>query len=410
MKALQFRFSIPRYVYSKLAGRFRPDAYWDRYSALSYTDIPEPALRGDRWVRVHTQLSGICGSDMSALYLKGSPDSPLTPFVSFPMVLGHEIVGRVVEVGAAVRQVEVGQRVVINPMLSCTPRGIEPPCPSCQAGELSLCRNFAEGELPPGLLIGSNNAVNGGYAPLLAVHESQCIAVPESVSQRHAALTDPVAVTLRAILRHPPGERDACLVYGCGILGLGAIACLRALHPNAQIIAVAKYDFQQRLARQIGADAIVSPRPERALIQEVAKLTGGRSYQPMRGKPIVMGGVQRVYDCIGSAGTIDTSLRLCDARGVVVIIGVDVPKRIEWSPIWFREINLTGSMAVGGERFEGERLHTYEVYLRLVREGRLNVEQLVTHTFALQQYADAFTACAGRASATAVKVAFEFPT
>jgi L-iditol 2-dehydrogenase len=243
MKALQFRFSIPRYVYSKLVGRFRPDAYWDGYSALSYTDIPEPVLRTDHWVRVQTQLSGICGSDMSALFLKGPPDSPVTPFVSFPMVMGHEIVGRVIEVGPAVRRVAVGQRVVINPMLSCTPRGIEPPCPWCQAGEFSLCRNFAEGTLPPGLLIGSNNAVNGGYAPLLAVHEQQCVVVPDGVSQRHAVLTDPIAVTLRAILRHPPGAGDVCLVYGCGILGLGAIACVRALHPRAHVIAVAKYDF-----------------------------------------------------------------------------------------------------------------------------------------------------------------------
>ncbi len=408
MKALQFRFSIPRYAYSKLLGRFRPDAYWDRYSALAYADIPEPALRTDRWVRVQTQLSGICGSDMSALFLHGSPDSPLTPFVSFPMVMGHEIVARVVEVGAAVRRVEVGQRVVINPMLSCTPRGIDPPCASCQAGEFSLCRNFAEGNLPPGLLIGSNSAVNGGYAPFIAVHEQQCIAVPDDVSQTHAVLTDPVAVTLRAILRHPPGDRDVCLVYGCGILGLGAVACLRALHPQAQIVAVAKYDFQKRLAQQLGANEVVSSRPENELITTVAKLTGARRYQPMRGKPILMGGVQRVYDCIGSAGTIETSLRLCDARGTVVIIGVDVPKRVEWSPIWFREIDLAGSMAVGTERFEGERLHTYEVYLRLVRAGRLSLEPLVTHKLPLERYADAFATCSGRGRAGAVKVAFEF--
>jgi len=409
MKALQFRFSIPRYAYSKLVGRFRPEAYWDRYSALAYTDIPEPALHTARWVRVETQLSGICGSDMSALFLKGSPDSPLTPFVSFPMVLGHEIVGRVVEVGAGVRTVQVGQRVVINPMLSCTPRGIELPCPSCQAGEFSLCRNFAEGALPPGLLIGSNRAVNGGYAPRLAVHEQQCIAVPEEVSQTHAVLTDPIAVTLRAILRHPPDERGVCLVYGCGILGLGAVACLRALYPHTQIIAVAKYDFQQRLAQQLGASAVLSPRPETRLVAEIAQLTGARLYRPMRGKPVLMGGVQRVYDCIGSAATIETSLRVCDARGTVVIIGVDVPRRFEWSPIWFREINLTGSMAVGTEQFEGASFHTYEVYLRLVRNRRLNVEGLVTHQFGLQQYADAFATCAGRGSATAVKVAFAFP-
>jgi L-iditol 2-dehydrogenase len=408
MKALQFNFSIPRYAYSTLLGRFRPAAYWDRHSALRYTEIPEPRLPSHHWVRVQTQLCGICGSDMSALCLKGSTDSPLTPFVSFPMVLGHEIVGQIVEVGAAVRQVTVGQRVVINPMLSCGPRAIAPPCPACQAGEFSLCRNFAEGALPPGMLIGSTRALNGGFAPFLAVHEQQCIPVPDDVNPAHAVLTDPVAVTLRALLRHPPGERDVCLVYGCGILGLGTVACLRALHPNVQILAVAKYGFQQQLARQLGADEVLAPRPERDLIATVAKLTGARSYQPLRGKPILMGGVQRIYDCVGSAGTIETSLRLCDAQGTVVILGLDVPKRVEWSPLWFREIHLTGSMAVGTERFEGERLHTYEVYLKLVRDGRLNIEHLLTHRVALDGYAEAFAICSGRGGAQAVKVAFEF--
>ncbi len=409
MKALVFRFSLPRYAYSKLVGRWKVDAYWDRWSALAYTEIAEPRLHGERWVRVQTQLCGICGSDMSALHLHGSPDSPLTPFVSFPMVMGHEIVGTVIERGPAARRVEIGQRVVINPMLSCTPRGIEPPCTACQAGELSLCRNFAEGMLAPGMLVGSTRGVNGGFAPFLAVHEEQCIAVPAGVDLAHAVLTDPVAVTLRAILRHPPDERDVCLVYGCGILGLGAIACLRSLHPHAQIIAVAKYDFQKRLAEQLGANEVVEPRPERALIEAVGKLTGARRYQPMRGKPILMGGVQRVYDCIGSAATIETSLRLCDAGGTVVMIGVDVPRRVEWSPLFFREINLAGSMAVGGETFEGERLHTYEVYLRLVRQGRLpSLEPLLTHRFPLARYGDAFATCSGRGGAAAVKVAFDF--
>lgn len=409
MKALQFRFSIPRYAYAKVVGRWKPDAYWDRRSALSYTDIPEPTLHSDQWVRVQTQLSGICGSDMSTLHLHGSPDSPITPFVTFPMVMGHEIVGTVVEVGSAVRQLAVGQRVVINPMLSCAPRAIDPPCPACQAGEFSLCRNFAEGALPPGMLIGSNRAVSGGFAPFFAVHESQCIAVPDDVSQTHAVLADPIAVTLRAILRHPPGERDVCLVYGCGILGLGAVACLRALHPQAQIIAVAKYDFQKQLAKRLGANETVNPRPERELIAAVGKLTVARSYQPMRGKPILMGGVQRVYDCIGSAATIETSLRLCDGGGTVVMIGVDVPKRIEWSPIFFREVTLAGSMAVGTETFEGKRLHTDALYLQLVRGGRLpNLEPLLTHRFRLDRYADAFATCSGRGGAGAVKVAFEF--
>ena len=237
----------------------------------------------------------------------------------------------------------------------------------------------------------------------------QCIPVPAEVSLDAAVLTDPIAVTLRSILRNPPEPGHTCLVVGCGILGLGAILCLRALHPEARVVAVAKHRFQQDAARRCGAHEVVAPTPERELFEHVAALTGGTLYRGYIGRPILMGGVQRIYDCIGSAATIETGLRLAECGGRVVVIGVDVPRRFEWSPLWFREVALVGSMAVGMEVLDGERKHTYEIYLDLVRRGRLRVDGLVTHRFPLDAYVDALRACAGRGQSAAVKVAFEFP-
>lgn len=409
MKAIRLHFSLPRAALTKLAGRVSADAYWGALAPLRYEDVPAPSLRGPRWVKIATRLSGICASDMHAIRLEGSLDSPLTPFVSFPMVLGHEIVGTVVEAGSGVARVRVGDVVTVNPILSCTPRGIDPPCPPCQAGELSLCRNFARGDLPPGLLISGVAELNGGFAPFLTVHETQCIPVPAGVSLEAAVLTDPIAVTLRAILRNPPRPGDTCLVIGCGILGLGGILCLRALYPAARIVAVAKHAFQQEAARRCGAHAVVTPTPEAAFFEQVAALTGGTLYKGFTGRPILMGGVARVYDCIGSAATIETALRVAECGGRVVVIGVDVPKRFEWSPIWFREVTLVGSMGVGGEVIDGVLRHTYEIYLDLVRDGRLAIDGLLTHRFPLDQYRDALRACAGRGASQAIKVAFEFP-
>lgn len=408
MKAVRLHLSIPRSILAKATARFSADAYWGAMAPLRYEDIPAPRLRGPRWVKVATKLSGICASDMHAIRLEGSLDSPLAPFVSFPMVLGHEIVGTVVEVGAAVERVRVGDLVTINPMLSCTPRGIDPVCPPCRQGEFSLCYNFARGDLPPGLLISGVSGLNGGFAPELVAHEMQCIPVPAEVSLEAAVLTDPIAVTLRSILRNPPGPGDTCLVIGCGILGLGAILCLRALHPDARVVAVAKHPFQQDAARRHGAHEVLAPEPERALFEQVAALTGGTLYRGYIGRPILMGGVHRIYDCIGSAATIETALRLAECGGRVVVIGVDVPRRFEWSPLWFREVTLVGSMAVGMEVFDGELKHTYEIYLDLVRRGRLRVDGLVTHRFPLDAYVEALRACGGRGASGAVKVAFEF--
>jgi threonine dehydrogenase-like Zn-dependent dehydrogenase len=408
VKAIRLHFSISRAALTKLAARVSADAYWGPLALLKYEDIPEPRLRGSRWVRIATRLSGICASDMHAIRLEGSLDSPLTPFVSFPMVLGHEIVGTVTEVGSAVERVRVGDLVTVNPLLSCTPRGIDPPCPSCRQGEFSLCYNFARGELPPGLLISGISALNGGFAPALTVHEAQCIPVPAGVDADAAVLTDPIAVTLRAILRNPPAPGDTCLVVGCGILGLGGILCLRALHPEARVIAVAKHPFQQQAARRCGAHEVISPRPEHEFFERIAALTGGTLYRGYTGPPILVGGVQRIYDCIGSAATIETGLRVAECGGRVVVIGVDLPKRFEWSPLWFREVALVGSMGVGMETQGGVRRHTYEIYLDLVRDGRIDVTGLLTHRFPLDGYVEALRACSGRGTSHAIKVAFEF--
>jgi len=122
----------------------------------------------------------------------------------------------------------------------------------------------------------------------------------------------------------------------------------------------------------------------------------------------VMGGVAIVYDCVGSADTIETALRLTDGKGKVVVIGVDTPKRFEWTPLWFREISLVGSMGAGVEHFRGRRMHTFEIFLELLWQKKIDVKPLVTHRFRLWQYKDAFKVCLNKQSSRSIKVLFDF--
>ena len=111
-------------------------------------ELDRPGLVRDDWAVAKTRLTRICGSDALMVFSdfgNDFDDSPLTGYFSLPIVPGHEVVADVVEVGPAVTTLEVGQRVVLNPWLSCGPRGIDPPCPSCQAGDYSLCWHFDEG-------------------------------------------------------------------------------------------------------------------------------------------------------------------------------------------------------------------------------------------------------------------------
>ena len=104
--------------------------------------MPDPQLLHQDWVITRPRLTGICGSDSKQILLdfgEGDVDNAMAAFCSFPQVMGHEVVADVVEVGPKARGLEVGQRVVLNPWLSCGPRGIEPLCPACEKPATTAC-------------------------------------------------------------------------------------------------------------------------------------------------------------------------------------------------------------------------------------------------------------------------------
>jgi len=196
------------------------------------------------------------------------------------------------------------------------------------------------------------------------------------------------------------------LVYGAGALGLCAISILRALYPDADVMAVARFESQQKLAERFGAST-VAHEPRQALIEEVAEWSGG-VLQPSEGLPMAFpGGVDVVYDTIGAAETLEVGARLLRARGTLVKLGVHGPARWEDTPVYFKEVLFTGSNAFGVEEVEGVRQHGIAHFLDLVASGRVDLTPMLTHTFPLDGWRDAFTALADQASSGAVKVAFD---
>src|SRR5437667_311137 len=266
MRALVCELSVPRQVVTSLLGRIDKRFFFGPFSPATLRELPEPELPAPDWVTIRTRLCGICGSDYKQMFLNGSMDNPVTGVISFPQVLGHEVVGTIERVGPAVRTRRVGERVVLNPWLSCAPRGIQPPCPECAAGQYSICRNFARGILPPGIHTGNSSKATGGFAPLVPAHESMCIPIPEGVSDEQAVLADPFSVSLHGILKRPPAPGERALVYGCGTLGLLAIAILRALYPKeisligSNAFGVEEFEGRRRHSMEIYLDLVASRR------------------------------------------------------------------------------------------------------------------------------------------------------
>jgi threonine dehydrogenase-like Zn-dependent dehydrogenase len=414
MKALVYDVKAEEIINLIQDSREDKAAYLGRHSPLSLTDVGEPRVLFPDWVLLKTRLCGICGSDYKQVFIDFEGiDSPLATLASFPQVMGHEVVGTIHQVGPEVRSLRVGQRVVLNPWLSCAPRGITPVCEMCREGQYSLCVNFKRGRLAPGIHTGTCRDASGGYAPYVPAHESMAIPVPDEVSDDAAVLADPFSVSLHSVLRHPPAAGDIVVVYGCGTLGLCAIEILRKLF-DVKIYAITRFEHQARLARRLGAIDAIPWRPVEDIVTRFAEITGAREILPpiegTGGLPMLHGtrGVRVVYNTVGTAESISVSIRIAGPRSTVVLSGVDTPARFEWSPHYFKEINLVGSNAFGVEEWRGRRQHAMRHYFDLIREKEIDVTPIITHRFRLEDYRDAFRYTHEQGTSGAVKVLFEF--
>ena len=396
MKALVFRHNLAREAASTIGGRIDQRAFVSRLAPVRIEDVAELPLPGADWVRVDTTFSGLCGSDVKQILLNGARDNPLTALVSFPHVLGHEVVGR---------RTDTGERVVLNPWLSCAPRGIDPPCAACKEGRYPWCRNFRSGNLPVSIHIGNCAAAAGAHAERFAAHSSQLFTIPDGVSDEAAVLADPVSVSLRSILLAPPPDGQPVLVYGSGTLAFAAIALLRHLYPAAEVWAATRPGKRAELATRLGAHAVLSSSPD-ALVDQVARRVGTTPLRPWSKSDWLQDGPAVVYDTIGSIETVETSLRLLATGGTLVVSGVEPPKRFEWTPLYFKELRVVGSNGFGIEEVGGVAKHAMEHYFDFIASG-LDLTPVITHRFPLERWDEAVLTVKSARRTGAVKVLLE---
>jgi threonine dehydrogenase-like Zn-dependent dehydrogenase len=406
MQAVQYVKSVPRYLAVKALSRRVPRLAVSRAGVVRLADIAEPTLPGPQWVRLRTRLSGICGSDLSTITAEGSPY--FSRLLSYPFVLGHEVVATVESVGSEVEGVAIGTRVVVEPALHCAVRGVAAPCASCRAGRYAACENVAKGDIAAGIQTGYCRDTGGGWSPLLVAHRRQLVPVPDDMSDEAAVLTEPLACSMHAALRACPGRDATVLVLGCGTIGLLTIAALRALGFANRVIASAKYPHQMDLAKRLGADHATATGT--ALYETVAELTGAEAYPPEIGKTVLIGGVDVTLDCVGAAATIDDAARLTRSGGTVVLVGMPaIPRGVDWTSIWHKELTVRGSYAYGVEHHGGEAVSTFSLAMAHLHAEGAPLAALVDARYPLVRYREAILHAlhAGRRGST--KTVFQFP-
>lgn len=405
MLALQYEKSIPRYLMVRSLSPFWSGASTSPLSCLRLVDVPEPKLPNADWVKIQPRLSGICGSDVSLIQAKGS--SYFSPFVSNPFIFGHEVVGTITQIDDAVADFAIGDRVVVEPNLSCQVRGIEPMCRACQAGQSGNCENITCGCLAAGIQTGYCNSTGGAWSSALVAHRSQLHHVPPELSDEEAVLIEPFSCALHGVLQSKWSQHQTILVLGCGVIGLLTIAALRLVGFQGQLLASAKYPHQAKMAELLGADQVFTA--DKSLYSSISETTAAKLYYPELSKPVLLGGVDCTFDCVASSSSLDDALRFTKARGQVMIVGMpSIPIGIDWTSIWHQELQVVGCYTYGTEDYQGESISTFDLAIRLMQKRLGLLRPLVTKRYALKDYREALQAAMSPSESLAIKTVFEF--
>lgn len=403
MKALTFAYSIPRYLLTGALADRMPRVLFSGLAPVQLREVPEPELPGPDWVKIRPRLAGLCGSDLSIIRCHES--LTLQPFASYPFVLGHEVCGEVAELGPGVEGFSPGERVAVIPWLACRERGIHPPCRMCAQGRPQLCENFTEGRFAPGMFAGSNADVPGFISEMGVAPQHNLVKVPENLSDENVVMVEPFSTCLHMVLANDIQPGETLLVFGCGVMGLCTLAALKALHPENRVLAVEPDPFHAGLARELGADEVVAPGG-RKFYRRVAELTGAKMHTPLAADPLLIGGVDRVFDAVGNTRTVQASFRILANGGAYNLLGIAPIGRIDWTPVWLKELTIRGIYGSQRDTWQGATAFDFEIAIRLMEEGKIDLSHLVTHRFRLDQYHQALEVALNKGKHHAVKVAF----
>lgn len=329
-------------VYLVEPGRFRVQS------------LPEPRLGADDDVLIEMLGVGVCGSDMH--YFKSGRIGPQV--VEYPFILGHECAGVVREVGPAVKGLAPGDRVAVDPLVSCGS------CDQCRSGRFNTCRAQR--------FLGCPGQLMGCMVQYVVMPARCCYRVPETFSLGAAVLVEPFAIALHATrLAGPLAGRDVG-VLGSGPIGLCVLAAARALGARS-VVATDRLDFRVQLAERLGASWAKSV--ERANVVEEVAL----------GHPH---GLDVVFECSGEPEALAEAVLLLEPGGTLVIAGIPEGSHVSFDISLLRRKELT----IKNVRRQNE---CTQDAIDLLASGAVDLDPLVTHHFGYAESQRAFELVGG---------------
>ena len=328
-------------------------AVWHGRGDVRIEEVADPPEPPSGQVQVEVAWCGICGTDLheytsGPVYIPVDKPHPLTG-VKAPVIIGHEMAGRVTQVGDGVSDFGVGDRVAVCPIIGCGK------CRWCLSGSMAQCDKVA--------FLGTS-WTGGALAAKVNLNAYQCYHIPESMSYETGALVEPFSSVMRAVRQHAPGRDDKVAVVGAGPIGLMAIMTARILGVK-DITAVETQGRRIEAARVAGAVEIINPADENA--EERARaLTDGQ-------------GFDLVVECVGQPATVFLAARIARTRGHLTVMGVfDKPAPLDMFDLVFREKTVSGSMSGYGMYQEAIEMMTHPAFRAdLLITDRIELDELV---------------------------------
>lgn len=315
---------------------------YHRYDDVRVEDVPIPAIGPDELL-LRPSGCGLCGSDIAKIVGRAEP----------PVVLGHELAGRVEAVGAAVTAFCPGDRVVVAHHVPCGA------CHYCLHGHPSMCAAFK-----------ASNIFPAGFAEYVRVPAENVrqttILLPDYLSDEAATFTEPLACCVRAVRRSALLPGDTALIVGLGSIGLQMGQAVKALVDGAQVIGLDLLEHRLEMARALGFDLALHAGAS-DLTEEVRAQTEGR-------------GVDVAVLTAGGAQAVQQALRLVRAGGLLNLFacppGLVAPLDLE--AIYHRELTLTSSYSSSPADLRKA--------LELLSTGQAQVSGLVSHRLPLERF------------------------
>ncbi len=316
---------------------------------IEVRDRPAPAIQRGDDVLVRVRRVGVCGSDVH-YYTTGRIGSQV---VDFPYAVGHEMAGEIAEVGSAVTDLSPGQRVAVDPAVSCGD------CDQCRTGRPHTCRHLK--------FLGCPGQLEGCLGEYLVMPAECCFPIPESMSYDEAALSEPLSIGLYATRMAGGLTGKSVGILGAGPIGLSVLLPARS-QGAARLYVTDPLDYRRALAADHGAHWTGNPESQ-DVVGEISAET-----------PELL---DVVFECCGEQAAIDQGAALLKPGGTLMIVGIPEVDRICYTPDIARRHELT---------FQNVRRQNgcVQPALDLIANGEINPEFMATHHFGIDECKQAF--------------------